>query len=160
VGRDCPVMLSYNTVDGDLIITLPTYFCCLTDHVDNSAARLPDCLRCLHAISLSIIDHVLWLVPIWFGRQREENEGASYAAGSQRSLRERGPSTIPPLRGNAESPQDSKLARSILVRVSSSLSCLCCIDLQKDRPFCINRATWETKLHSNVASASLNFFSP
>src|SRR2546423_3575401 len=37
------------------------------------------------------------------GRQREENGRASYATGSQRSLQERGQSTILPLRGNAES---------------------------------------------------------
>ena len=52
VGRERLVKLSHNTAD-DLNVAsplwgcgLPTY-CCLRDHVGYSAARLPECLRCL-----------------------------------------------------------------------------------------------------------------
>jgi hypothetical protein len=57
----------------------------------------------LRLLRSGVIDHVPWLVSILVGRQREEHGRASYATGCQRSLQERGPSTMSPLRGNAES---------------------------------------------------------
>src|ERR1700739_3705733 len=51
------------------LLAYPTY-CCLRDHVDYSAARLPECLSLLRS---GVIDHVPLARFYLVGGQREEN---------------------------------------------------------------------------------------
>jgi hypothetical protein len=101
---------------------LPTC-CCLRGYVDYSAARLPECLRCmpLRLLRSGVIDHVplgsflFWLVDSArrMGEPRTPLAVDGHCrSGSHRQCR---PSAEMQRVGARHSPQGSKMARSILV---------------------------------------------
>jgi hypothetical protein len=72
------------------------------------------------SIRSGVIAHVAWFVSIWLVDSARRMDGPRTPLAASDHCRRGSPSTIPPLRGNAESrgarysPQSSKMAGSIL----------------------------------------------